>query len=239
MKTKTIVNIFSKKKKKRKIHQKPRVIIDYREKNSLVGAELVLLGLEIEFRELKVADYLVKDVAIERKTVNDFISSMKNKRLLKQLEELQQYKNKLLIIEGIDGQELYTDSGPEEISSGENWIGMHPNAIRGFLLSILLKYKVPIIFTQNYKDTAKFISVLSKKQTKKEASLNVAKKTLNKKEQLQFIVEGFPGIGPTTAKKLLKEFKSLKNLGNASEEELKKVIGKKAELVKQIIDRKY
>ena len=92
----------------------------------------ISLGLEIEFRELKVADYLVKDTAIERKTVNDFISSMKNKRLIKQLEELQQYKNKLLLIEGIDEQDLYTDS--------EDWIGMHPNAIRGFLLSILLKY---------------------------------------------------------------------------------------------------
>jgi len=230
MRNKKIFKIFSK-KRKRKPFVKPKAIIDYREKNSLVYSELISLGLQIEVRELKVADYIVKDVAIERKTVNDFISSMKNKRLLKQLEELQQYKNKLLIVEGIDEQELYTDS--------EDWIGMHPNAIRGFLLSILLKYKVPIIFTQNYKDTAKFISVLSRKQTKKEASLNVTKKTLNKKEQLQFIVEGFPGIGPTTAKKLLKEFKSIKNIINASEEELRKVIGKKAEIVKQIIDRKY
>ena len=229
---KTIFKIFAKsKKKKKKPFVKPKAIIDYREKNSLVGSELISLGLEIEFKELKVADYIVKDVAIERKTVNDFISSMKNKRLLKQLEELQQYKNKLLIIEGIDEQDLYTDS--------KDWTGMHPNAIRGFLLSILLKYNVPIIFTKNYKDTAKFISVLSRKQTKKEASLNVTKKTLNKKEQLQFIVEGFPGIGPTTAKKLFKEFKSIKNIINASEEELKNIIGKKSEVVKQIIDRKY
>ena len=230
MSNQTIINIFSK-KKKRKPLVKPRIIIDYREKNSLVWSELISLGLETEFKELKVADYLVKDVAIERKTVGDFISSMKNKRLIKQLEELQQYKNKLLIIEGIDEQDLYTDS--------KDWTGMHPNAIRGFLLSILLKYKVPIIFTQNYKDTAKFISVLSRKQTNVKASLNVTKKTLNKKEQLQFIVEGFPGIGPKTAKKLLKEFKSIKNLIGASEEELKKVIGKKAEIIKQLIDRKY
>ena len=90
------------------------------------------MGFDIEFKELKVADYIVKGTAIERKTVNDFISSMINKRLLKQLEELQQYESRLLVIEGIDEQDLYTDS--------KDLTGMNPNAIRGFLLSILLKW---------------------------------------------------------------------------------------------------
>ena len=61
-------------------------------------------------------------------------------------------------------------------------------------------------------------------------SLNITKKALNKKEQMQFIIEGFPGIGPKTAKKLLKEFKTIKNILNTSQEELKEVIGKKAEI---------
>ena len=116
---------------------------------------------------------------------------------------------------------------------------MHPNAVRGFLLSILLKYKVPIIFTKNYSDTAKFIGLIAKKKTNSELSLNVTKKALNKKEQLQFIIESFPGIGPKTAKKLLKEFKTIKNITNASQEELKEVIGKKSETMKKIIDDKY
>jgi len=154
---------------------------------------------------------------------------MINKRLLRQLEEIQQYKNRLLIIEGINEQELYTDS--------EERTGMHPNSIRGFLLSILLKYKVPIIYTKDYKDTAKFISVLSKR-VEKEASLNVTKKSLNKKERLQFIIESFPGIGPKNAKKLLKKFKTIKGILNTSLEELKDEIGKKAEIF-SLIDQKY
>ncbi len=231
MKTKKLFDIFSKKKSKRKKKEKQKIIIDYREKNSMIPSELKENGLNIEFKELKVADYIVKDVAIERKTVSDFITSMKNRRLVKQLEELQQYENRLLIVEGIDEQELYTDS--------EDWTGMHPNSIRGFLLSILLKYKVPIIFTKNYEDTAKFISVLAKKQAPNEATLNVKKKILTKKEQLQFIIEGFPGIGPKTSKKLLKKFKTIKNIINASEEELREVIGKKGEVVKEIIEAVY
>ena len=227
MKTKQLFDIFSKRKLKIRKEFSQKIIIDYREKNSLVISELSKLGFEIEFKELKVADYIIRDVAIERKTVLDFISSMKNKRLINQLEGLQQYKNKLLIIEGIEEQELYT----------EDKIGMHPNAIRGFLLSILLKYKIPIIFTKNSEDTAKFILVLSKKESK-ELSLNVTRKSFDKKEQMQFIVEGFPGIGPKTAKKLLKEFKTIKNIINASQEELQEIIGKKSEIFK-ITEEKY
>ena len=103
-------DIFSKRKlKSKKETSKQKITIDYREKSSLVPSELIKLGLEPEFKELKVADYIVKETAIERKTISDFITSMINKRLLKQLEELQQYKNKLLIIEGFDSNELYND----------------------------------------------------------------------------------------------------------------------------------
>jgi len=226
---KSLHNIFS--KKVSKIKEKPieKIIIDYREKNSLVASELKGLGFEVEFRELKVADYIVKDIAIERKTVSDFVSSMINRRLLNQLEELQQYENKLLIIEGVDDQELYND---------DNNNGVNANAVRGFLLSIVLKYKIPTIFTKNSEDTAKFISVLSRKKSQ-ELPLNVRKKSLNKKEQLQFIIESFPGIGPKTAKKLLEKFKTIKNIINISQGELKEVVGKKAEIMKRIIEEGY
>ncbi len=231
---KPIEDIFSKKKPKKtsqkKQEQKQKIIIDYREKNSLVPSQLQKLDFDIEFKELKVADYIVRETAIERKTIQDFISSMINKRLLKQLEELQQYKKRLLIIEGFEEHELY------EIEDSSK--GLNPNAIRGFILSILLKYNVPIAYTKNPEDTAKFISVLSKKQDK-EVSFQAKKRNLNKKEQLQFIVESFPGIGPKTAKKLLEKFGSIKNIILADEESLKEILGKKAEIVKDIIDREY
>ena len=230
---KQIFNIFSKSARgggwgRGGNQPKPKIIVDYREKNSLVISELIKLGIEIEFRELKVADYIVKDVAIERKTINDFVNSMINKRLFNQIQELQQYKNKLLLVEGIDEQELYSDDES----------GVNGNAIRGFLLSILLKHNIPIIFTKNAEDSAKFISVLSRKQTK-EMALKAKKRILNKKEQLQFIIESFPGIGPVTAQKLLKKFKTIQNIINASEEELKETIGKKAEVVNKLVNMNY
>lgn len=227
IKSKQIYQIFSKNPQKEV--PKIKIQIDYREQNSYVPAELEKLGFKIELKELKVGDYIIKETVIERKTVNDFISSMKNKRLIRQLEELQQYKNRLLIIEGIEEQELYS----EKLKTG-----IHPNAIRGFLLSILLKYKVPIIYTKDFKDTAKFILVLAKKQDK-EISYLATKKATSKNEQMQFILQGFPGIGPSSAKKLLKDFKTIRNIANASQEELKSSIGKKGEIIKNLIGSDY
>jgi ERCC4-type nuclease len=231
---KQIFNIFpgnSKVKKepeKNAGEEKSKVIVDYREKNSLVASELFSLGFETEFRELKVADYLVNNVAIERKTIHDFLSSIINKRIIRQLQELQQYENKLLVIEGIGEQELYSDDA-------ENTT-IHANAIRGFMLSVTLKYKIPVILTKDYRDTARFIAILARKK-EKESSLNVNKKSLNKRERLQFILESFPGIGPKTAKKLLEKFKTLKNLINTPLEELTEAIGKKADVFRLIEDQ--
>jgi len=224
----SILDIFSKTKTKEKTIIKPKIIVDTREKNSLVASELVKQGCEIEFRHLGVGDYIIKDVVIERKTISDFISSMINGRLRTQLQNLQQIKNKLLLIEGIDEYELYH----EENSVNEN-------AVRGFILSILLNHQIPIVYTKDYEDTAKFIKVLAKKPSKEaEFPTNIKPRATSVSEQLQFIMEGFPGIGPKTAKKLLNEFKTIKNIINADIKDLEKSIGKKAEIFK-LIDHKY
>ncbi len=226
-----IFNIFEKRNRKpKKEVVKEKIIIDYREKNSLVPSSLERLDLDIEFRELKIGDYIVKGLVIERKTVSDFLSSMINKRLVNQLRELEDCENRLLIIEGISEQELYSDSLENK--------GINSNAVRGFLLSILLKHKTPILFTKNSEDTAKMIAVLARKK-EKEMSLKERKHGKNTREQKQLIVEGFQGIGPKTAKKILQEFGSIKGFVNASEGDLKKILGKKAETLKKIIEEGY
>jgi len=225
---KKILDIFEKTNKTRMKKKAKKIIADYREKNSLVLAELVSLGINVEIKHLPVADFIIQDTAIERKTISDFISSMINKRLLRQLEELKQFPKPLLIIEGREYQEIYNDEKE----------GINGNAIRGFLLHISLEQKIPIIFTKNEEDTAIFISLIAKKQEKNHQAIRAKKKSRNKKEQLQFLLEGFPGIGPSTAKKLLKEYKTLKAIINTPLEDLQKLIGKKADIFK-LIEQNY
>lgn len=241
-------DIFTTRKKKTQTPKfaLPKITIDHREKNSLVPARLIKLGFETEFKELKIGDYIVRDVIIERKTISDFLSSMCNKRLLNQIEELKQFENKLLIIEGIEEQDLYSGRNkinvdiPQDLFcmqkekkknkfQNKNPSKMNPNSVRGFLLSIALRHKIPILFTKNPRDTAEFISLIAKKQ-QREMSINHTKKARNKKEQMQFILECFPGIGPKNARKLLKKFSTLQNIFSAPQDELQKVIGKKAEI---------
>lgn len=207
------------------------IIIDKREKNSLVVSELIERKQEIKLEQLQVADYIVGEVAIERKTVTDFVSSMLNKRLLRQLEELKQYQKPLLIIEGIDDHPLY-DFGK-----------LNPNAIRGMMLSIMLEFNIPIVLTKDYQDTVEFLILLAKRQEKNktEISLKAKRRTYNLAEQQRFVLESFPGIGPATAKLLLKKFKTIKAVINATPEQLEKVkLNKKKILaMKRIIDSKY
>ena len=212
------LNIFSNKKTKPK--EKYKIVIDHREKNSLVASELIKRNFTIEFKQLPVADYLLKDVAIERKTTSDFKSSIINKRLISQLQELKQYPKHLLIIEG-----------PQE--SLLNNIQLHENAARGFLLSVALIYQVPVIFSQGPEDTANYIHVIAKKPEKTYESIRPTKIFRNKKEQLQYILEGFPHIGPTKAKALIKKFKSLKAIINAPSFELQEILGSRTDEFKK------
>jgi Fanconi anemia group M protein len=145
---------------------------------------------------------------------------------MRQLLELKQYPQPILILEGLEEEDPYSGL-------------IHENAFRGFLLSILNEYKIPIIFTLNAKDTALYISVLAKKKQKSSEAIRATKITLTPEEQIQFVLEGFPYIGPKTAEKLIKHFKSLNNIFNASEEELKGVIGKKSELIFKLINLKF
>jgi len=203
-----------------------KITVDNREKNSLVVSELYALGFDIEFKQLPVADYIINNIAIERKTILDLQTSIINKRIIRQLKELQQYPAYALLIEGLDYHDPY------------NGI-IHANAYRGFLLSTAIEYNIPLIFTYNEEDTAQYLQVLAKKKKSPEPSIRATKILLTPKEQQQFILEGFPNIGPKSAKKLLKKFKSIKKIINASKKDLTSVLGKKAEEFYKLTQKWY
>lgn len=206
------------------------IIVDKREKNSLVIAELSQQKANFEIKHLEIGDYIVGNTVIERKTFSDFVSSMISKRLIKQLQNLKQYPRQILIIENEDSDNNYSKN-------------VHPNSVRGMLLSILLDYQIPILFTKDYIDTASFLILLEKrlKKSEKEISLKPNKKAMTLPEQQQLVLESFPGIGPKTAKNLLTRFKTIKKIINATEEELEeaRLNKKKIEIFKKIIETEF
>ncbi len=217
----------------------PNIIIDNRENKNIIK-ELIKEGIEVERKQLDIADFiiqtknlnnLVQTVGIERKTTEDLLNSIIDKRIINQLIVLKEnFDLPLLIIEGEDN--IYTIRN------------FHPNSIRGIISTIALDFQIPIIHTKNYRDTAKYLALIAKRLEKQRKPLSLVpkRKPLTPKEKQFYIVESLPGIGPTIAKSLLKEFKSIKNLVNASEKELKKVekIGKiKAKELKNIFEEEF
>tara|TARA_Y100000310_G_scaffold286519_1_gene310796 strand:+ start:22639 stop:23337 length:699 start_codon:yes stop_codon:yes gene_type:complete len=231
---KKIDDIFAKsnlKNKKQKfLNQKIPIIIDTREKQSLIASNLSQKKANIKFEKLEIGDYLIKNTIIERKTFQDFVGSMINKRLVSQLKNLKTYSKYFLIIEGFD----YKYSK----------FNVHENAIRGMLISIATDFQIPIIYTKDEEDTSNFLILTAKKyeRSKINFSKRPSKTHSNISDQKKFILEGFPGVGPTISKNLLEKFKSLNNIFNVKKEDLEQIKGfneSKINKFKEILGSKF
>lgn len=221
-----IYDIFKSKTNKQQEKEliKLKIIADIHEKNSLVIANLIEQKVDVEIQSLEIGDYISGDIVIERKTASDFISSMINRRLFEQLKNLNQYENRILLVEGY---------------LNETQFKINENAILGMLATISLDYKIPIMFTKDSGETAKFLMVLAKRKLNKKSELSLhSRKPKNTREKIQYILESFEGIGPTSAKKLLEKFKTLKNIFNLDKNELEKEIGKKSDAF-SVLDEEY
>ena len=150
---------------------------------------------------------------------------------MKNIDLKQKYDKPLVILEG-----------EEDIYSVRQ---IHPNAIRGMLATIAVSYGIPILQTKNSRDTAMLLMIIAKREQEhgdKKFNVHSSKKPTTLKEQQEYIISALPGIGPSLAKPLLKEFKSVKNIIDADQKDLKKIklIGdKKADSIRWALDSEY
>ncbi len=214
-----------------KTNDKLKIIVDHRERGIL--NELKELDMDVELKDLKAGDFVLSDkVGVELKTKEDFIASIIDGRLLNQLKLLREnFEIPLLLIQG-----------EEDIYSLRN---VYPNAIRGMIATITVSYNIPIIYSQNAKDTAAILKIIAKREQDpdlKSIYLRNERKPLTLKEQQEYIIQSLPGVGPNLSKALLENFKSVKNIFDADIEKLKEVdkIGKKkADNIRKVIDQEY
>lgn len=191
------------------------IVVDSRELASTVARELLEYGIVSKPKVLEVGDYILSDrVGVERKTAEDFLQSIIDKRLLEQVLRLRQsYARPLMIIEG---EGLYSKRG------------VHPNAVRGALASIAVDFGMPTIFTRDEKDTAGLLAAIVKREReegREEIQIRGDKRVLTLKEQQESIIAGLPKVNIVLARRLLEEFKSVEGVFRAREEELMRVQG--------------
>lgn len=207
------------------------IVVDSRELSSTVPRELLEFGIISKPKMLGTGDYVLSDrVCIERKTTEDFIGSIISGRLMSQMKRLKSYPCPCLIIEG---EGLYSKRD------------VHPNAIRGALASIIIDFGIPTVATRDEKDTAAFITALTKREYqegRREIQIRADKRTSTLREQQESIVGGLPNVNIVIARRLLTQFKNVKKIFNATGPELEKVqgIGKKtSDEILSVLEKEY
>ncbi len=211
------------------------IYVDTREQASGIVTRLKdYEDVSLQVKQLEVGDFVLSDnVVVERKTTEDFLSSVTDGRLFNQLTSMaSNYDSPLLILEG-DPRELFTLRN------------IHENAIRGILASIALNYRIPILYAESEEETVKYIYQIAKReQTGKDSEirLRVGRKGLTTKQQQQYVLEGFPMVGPQLAKALLKKFGNIRAVVNASVKELQEVENTgpiKAKKIHEVLNEYY
>ncbi|MBI4177549.1 MAG: hypothetical protein HY516_04240 [Candidatus Aenigmarchaeota archaeon] len=211
---------------------KVTVIADTHETGSNVDKLIASYGAQVVVRPLEVGDYILSGrVAVERKTAEDFLNSVKDGRLFNQLTQLKiNFESPVLILEG----------------NGLFALGnMHPNSIRGVIASIVTDYKVPILPTTGVEETAAQMFWIAKREQeglKKTVNVMGKRKAETAKEMQERIVAGLPGVSGTISKRLLKHFGSPANVFSAAKNDLMEVDGvggKTAKDIKSILEAEY
>ncbi|MFH1328044.1 MAG: ERCC4 domain-containing protein [Candidatus Bathyarchaeota archaeon] len=212
--------------------EKVTIYVDNRESPSPVIKELIRAGVNVNLTNLTVGDYILSEqIGVERKTIQDFASSIIDKRLFTQAKELSSTYNKPLII--IEGENLFATRN------------ISVQAIRGAITSMIFDYQIPILTTKDANETALILFSIAKSEQvdrKIHVAVRSEKKPLTLAEQQEYLVSGLPNVELTLAKRLLSTFGSVEKVFNATEEELKKVHGVGniiAEKIKKTITEKY
>ncbi len=207
---------------------RPFLIADTREIGK--GAVEKISRVDVQTHQLEVADYLLSPrVAVERKTADDFASSLIDGRLMNQALELSRnFSHPLFVVEG----DIYTARN------------IHPNAINGALAAITIDFGIPILFTQSPEETAHLLEIISIRESKSHGppDIKASKRAVTTKEFQERLVAMLPSVNVVLARRLLSRFKTLEQLFSASEEELVEVEGigeKKAEEIRKVASEEY
>ena len=210
------------------------IIVDSREasKNQKIIEGLQGLGAEVKIDYLPAGDYFINgEVLVERKTALDLVASTRSKRLWDELFKMcsADVKERWLLIEG----------SLALIKKFSNW---SKSSVIGIYKSVASRWDIKIFNSPSRKWTVLFLTSFKPREKPSLRPLRILPPRLSKKERIRAVVEGFPSVGPNLADRLLRKFRTLRRLTEASLDELLEVEGigsKKAREIYEIIHADY
>jgi len=202
--------------------------VDHREDPLVI--ELLSKQAILEEGQLTIGDYIISERSIiERKTREDFESSIIDGRMFDQALKLRDtYERVIYIIEG------------------KNFQGrINRNALLGAVSSLILDFGFSVFFTQNVEGTVELIVSLAKREqgdSKNKILIKKPKKSEDLDVQLVYTLASFPMLGEKAADNLLKQFGTIQNVINSNEQllsETKGISPKRAREILDFVKRKY
>jgi DNA excision repair protein ERCC-4 len=210
-----------------------RVVADERERTSGVPEELSKLNVRVYFSRLPIADYVLNpELAVERKSVRDLVSSVYDSRLFYQAAKLSAvYAKPFLLVEG--------DS--KEVES----LAKNMKSFYGAIANVTLAYGLRVLYTANPRETAIAIAeLLSHARARPLARMpsELPPKAKNIPQQQLYLVSAMPGIGRKLAEKLLSKYGTPRRVMGLTTGELAMTQGvgwKKAERIRNMMDATF
>ena len=200
-----------------------RIVIDDRERKSGIPELIKKIGINVEIKTLQVGDYIVSpETVVERKSIQDFMSSIFDGRLFDQCNRLKEnFQFHIILLEG----------NVDEIED----IMENPFVFYGPMSTIVIDFKIPIIPTPNASDTAKLlVAMCSRKESTNGHYLKKIKKSTDIEKQQLSVLSSLPGVGEKTAIRMLEKFGTPLQVFGASVTDLSKVSGLGNERAKKI-----
>lgn len=195
-----------------------QVLIDDREKDNERIDTIQKYYANTEVARLPVGDiiFLQEDnpsIAFEIKTWQDFIGSIKNRRIQQEVLSMkEQYPYSFVMIyDNGKWNKKYTHASNVQIQSN--------------IVSIMQRYKVPVVISKDLNELIISLEACKRAVNKSDEPINPPTVRNKSSNEMINVLIGLPKVGDKTARKLLDKFNKPSNVFNATEEELDEIKG--------------
>lgn len=196
-----------------------KIVVDFREQhnNSDTACMITKLDeLKIPYSKemLPVGDYVVENTitgdkcVVERKTVDDFVLSVLNGRLMQEVEKMNEtYSRSFLIIEGSWTQYYKDRAILQKRKFVRNVNAFTVNHRLGVMASISARTSTKIIQTDNQEQTIQLLISLAGKLTDGKVFTAPSFKRAKTEEKIYLnVLHSFPGISIEKAEKIIQKY---------------------------------
>ena len=214
-----------------------KLIIDSRENSQLydyVELEAHRLMIVTEKQWLEIGDYVYGDVCFEAKSSSDFLQSVINKRIWNQLDNMDRhYEHTYVIIHGSFHDAMDFPKYSKLKISTE----MLHNKFFGAIGKISLDTDCKVMWFENPKKAAQIITTICKMRPINRKVMNPALlKSITTGDLRLDLLCTIKGVSETKAKKLIRAYGSVMEIGETSAEELCNIDGIGLTTAQRIID---